>query len=117
MPHASLSAHLPSSINVSSDLIRRWWHDCSSAACRLPQENAEAWFRLINQVVRFYRLFQHSVNPTEQRTYRSRCRHALAKARWELMLLAMVNLLNPSEMKILEELQVSLERSLEKTEN
>jgi len=98
---------------MQTELIQRWWHDCSSKACRLPREHAQTWFRLINQVVRHHRLYRQSGKYADQRTHRSRCRRALTQARWELMLLSMYGLIQPAELKALEELQCSLERSLE----
>ncbi len=94
-------------------IIDKWWHNCSMTACILPKEHTEEWLDLISQVVRYYRLMQHCQQASDQKQYRSLCQHALAKAKWELMLLSIYGHISKDQMKGLEELQSSLEQALQ----
>jgi hypothetical protein len=104
--------------NVSSPqdtatVIDRWWHDCSLTAITLPHEHNEEWLDLISKVVRYYRLMDHCTNPTDQKYYRRLCQHALAKSKWELMLLSIYGHISQQQLHSLERLQNDLERALE----
>lgn len=105
--------HTMTPLQNTASIIDHWWHDCSMTACILPKEHTEEWLELISQVVRYYRLMQHCKNPSDQKHYRGLCQHALAKSKWELMLLSIYGHISNKQMKSLEELQVSLEQALE----
>jgi len=96
----------------SFELIRQWWHNCSSTACSLPKEHTQEWLNLISEVVRNYRLLTHCTHPSDQRFYRKLCQEALVKSRWELMLISMYGYIPQDELHSLEALQTSLEQSL-----
>ncbi len=94
-------------------LVQTWWQNFSSKACSLPQEQTQGWLDLISTFVRNYHRLLHSSRPADQRLYRERCQDALAKSRWELMLISMYGYIPQQEMAILQELQASLEKSLQ----
>lgn len=98
---------------ISAELVERWWHNFTSAACSLPREHSREWIQLISQVVRYYRMLLNSSQTSSKRAYWSLCRSALAKSRWELMLLSIYGYISPAQMFNLDELQKTLERSLE----
>lgn len=98
---------------VSANIIDQWWHDCSSTACYLPKEQTEEWLELISQVVRYFRLMQHCKNSADQKHFRTLCQHALAKSKWELMLLSVYGQIPQKQLHSLESLQHSLEKDLE----
>lgn len=97
----------------SSQLMHEWWHHCSSTACSLPQEHTQEWLNLISDVVRNYRLLLHSAGPRDIRIFRTRCRQALVKSRWELMLISMYGYIPQEQVQSLEKLQCALESSLD----
>lgn len=104
--------HHVSSPQNKAAVIDRWWHDCSMAACVLPKEQTAEWLELISQVVRYYRLMEQCPSQADQKHYRKLCQHALAKSKWELMLLSIYGHISKKEIKSLEELQSDLEKAL-----
>ncbi|MEW6515452.1 MAG: hypothetical protein AB1439_00920 [candidate division FCPU426 bacterium] len=97
---------------VSDHLLQRWWQQCSATACTLPREYTSEWLQLISRVIRYYRRWLRCSRPSDGRLYRTRCRHTLAKSRWELMVLSMYGYIPSDRLNQLEKLQTALEHSL-----
>jgi hypothetical protein len=95
-------------LNPSARISTLLWKRCSRAARPLPCEPAAVWLQGVSRLL----LLQRNGPQGSRRSFRARCRQALAQSRWELSLLAMRGSVPTKRLLRLEQVQGALERAL-----